>query len=136
MIQNRIYEKRSFVSNDYLLLEISTSPRRSWRARWRSPSARSIATWWRSPLRAFQSTHRRERTAGSRCCRTTRFDKALLSDDEQNQILFAIQSLRAAEQPVDALLSKLGVLVQKETQTGSRWTFSRWGIVQDGHEKV
>ncbi len=27
------------------------------------------------------------------------FDKALLSDDEQNQILFAIQSLRAAEHP-------------------------------------
>ena len=35
------------------------------------------------------------------------FDKALLSDEEQNQILYAIQSLRAVDQPVDALLNKL-----------------------------
>ncbi len=56
------------------------------------------------------------------------FDKALLSDDEQNQILFAIQSLRAAEQPVDALLSKLGGLFQKENANWIEVDFSRWGL--------
>lgn len=56
------------------------------------------------------------------------FDKALLSDDEQNQILFAIQSLRAAEQPVDALLSKLGGLFQKERANWIEVDFSRWGL--------
>ena len=56
------------------------------------------------------------------------FDKALLSDDEQNQILFAIQSLRAAEQPVDALLSKLGGLFQKGNPNWIEVNFSRWGL--------
>lgn len=56
------------------------------------------------------------------------FDKALLSDDEQNQILFAIQSLRATDQPVDALLSKLGGLFQKENASWIEVDFSRWGL--------
>ncbi len=56
------------------------------------------------------------------------FDKALLSDDEQNQILFAIQSLRAAEQPVDALLNKLGGLFQKQNANWIEVNFSRWGL--------
>jgi predicted DNA-binding transcriptional regulator YafY len=56
------------------------------------------------------------------------FDKALLSDDEQNQILFAIQSLKATDQPVDALLSKLGGLFQKENANWIEVDFSRWGI--------
>ncbi len=56
------------------------------------------------------------------------FDKALLSDDEQNQILFAIQSLAAADLNMDTLLSKLGGLFQKP---GTNWIsvdFSRWGF--------
>lgn len=56
------------------------------------------------------------------------FDKALLSDEEQNQILYAIQSLRAAEQPVDALLSKLGGLFQKQNANWIEVNFSRWGL--------
>jgi len=56
------------------------------------------------------------------------FDKALLSDEEQNQILYAIQSLRAAEQPVDALLSKLGGLFQKQNANWIEVDFSRWGL--------
>ena len=56
------------------------------------------------------------------------FDKALLSDDEQNQILFAIQSLKATDQPVDALLSKLGGLFQKENANWIEVDFSRWGL--------
>ncbi len=56
------------------------------------------------------------------------FDKALLTDEEQNQILYAIQSLRAAEQPVDALLSKLGGLFQKQNASWIEVDFSRWGM--------
>ena len=56
------------------------------------------------------------------------FDKALLSDEEQNQILYAIQSLRAAEQPVDALLNKLGGLFQKQNTSWIEVDFSRWGM--------
>ena len=55
------------------------------------------------------------------------FSKALLSDDEQNQILFAMQSLRAADRPVDALLSKLGGMFQKENVRWIEVDFSRWG---------
>ena len=56
------------------------------------------------------------------------FDKALLSDEEQNQILYAIQSLRAVEQPVDALLRKLGGLFQKQNTSWIEVDFSRWGM--------
>ena len=56
------------------------------------------------------------------------FDKALLSDEEQNQILYAIQSLRAVEQPVDTLLHKLGALFQKQNANWIEVDFSRWGM--------
>jgi predicted DNA-binding transcriptional regulator YafY len=56
------------------------------------------------------------------------FDKALLSDEEQNQILYAIQSLRAVDQPVDALLNKLGGLFQKQNSSWIEVDFSRWGM--------
>lgn len=56
------------------------------------------------------------------------FEKALLSDDEQNQILFAIQSLRATNQPVGSLLSKLGGMFQKESANWIEVDFSRWGL--------
>ena len=56
------------------------------------------------------------------------FDKALLSDEEQNQILYAIQSLRAVDQPVDALLNKLGGLFQKQNTNWIEVDFSRWGM--------
>lgn len=56
------------------------------------------------------------------------FDKALLSDDEQNQILFAIQSLSAADLNADALLSKLGGLFQKPETQWISVDFSRWGF--------
>ena len=56
------------------------------------------------------------------------FDKALLTDEEQNQILYAIQSLRAVDQPVDALLNKLGGLFQKQNASWIEVDFSRWGM--------
>lgn len=56
------------------------------------------------------------------------FDKALLSDEEQNQILYAVQSLRAVDQPVDSLLGKLGGLFQKQSTGWIEVDFSRWGM--------
>ncbi|MCE5342900.1 MAG: YafY family protein [Clostridiaceae bacterium] len=54
-------------------------------------------------------------------------NKALLSDTEQNQILFAIQSLRAVDRPMDALLSKLAAVFQKQNVNWIEVDFSRWG---------
>ena len=56
-----------------------------------------------------------------------RFDKALLSDSEQNQLLFAVQSLKAADQQVDDLLSKLGGAFRKPSRDWISVDFSRWG---------
>lgn len=55
-------------------------------------------------------------------------DKALLSDREQNQLLFALQSLRAADLEVDALLSKLGSVFRKQSAGWIEVDFSRWGM--------
>lgn len=57
-----------------------------------------------------------------------RFDKTLLSDAEQNQLLFAVQSLKAADQQVDALLFKLGNAFRKPPQDWITVDFSRWGL--------
>ena len=63
------------------------------------------------------------------------FDKALLSDEEQNQILFAIQSLRAADQQVGALLKKLGAVFQKRNTDWIEADFSRWGLGKVDRER-
>ncbi len=63
------------------------------------------------------------------------FDKALLSDDEQNQILFAIQSLQATDQPVGALLRKLGGMFQKQNTNWIEVDFSRWGLSRVDSER-
>ena len=55
------------------------------------------------------------------------FDKTLLSDTEQKQLLFAIQSLKAADQTMDGLLQKLGGAFQKSPQNWIEVDFSRWG---------
>lgn len=58
------------------------------------------------------------------------FNKALLSDQEQNQLLFSIQSLKAADQDVEALLSKLGGAFQKSSRSWIEVNFSRWGMTE------
>lgn len=55
-------------------------------------------------------------------------DQALLTDEEQNEILFAIQSLRATDQPMDALLDKLGGVFRKQNTGWIEVDFSRWGF--------
>jgi predicted DNA-binding transcriptional regulator YafY len=63
------------------------------------------------------------------------FDKALLSDDEQNQILFAIQSLQVADQDVSKLLQKLGGAFQKVSTNWIEVDFSRWGMRKADNER-
>ena len=58
------------------------------------------------------------------------FDKALLSDAEQNQLLLAVQSLKAADQRVDPLLQKLGAAFQKAPRSWIEVDFSRWGMAR------
>lgn len=57
-----------------------------------------------------------------------RFDKALLSEAEQNQLLFAVQSLKAADQQVGDLLCKLGSAFHKPPRDWIAVDFSRWGL--------
>lgn len=56
------------------------------------------------------------------------FDKTLLSDDEQNELLFAIQSLKVADRNVDTLLQKLGTAFRKPRRNWIEVDFSRWGM--------
>lgn len=63
------------------------------------------------------------------------FNKAMLSDDEQNQILFAIQSLSAAGQPANGLLAKLGAAFQKAATNWIEVDFSRWGFRRTDNQK-
>jgi len=55
------------------------------------------------------------------------FDKTLLTDEEQSQLLFAIQSLQAADLDLDALRLKLGSVFQKNSTNWIEVDFSRWG---------
>lgn len=63
------------------------------------------------------------------------FDKALLSDKEQNQILFALQTLGAADQQVETLLAKLGAAFRKANTNWIEVDFSRWGFQHTDHQK-
>jgi predicted DNA-binding transcriptional regulator YafY len=56
------------------------------------------------------------------------FDKTLLSDEEQNQLLFAIQSLKATDQKIEPLLQKMGAAFQKTPYNWIEVDFSRWGM--------
>lgn len=56
------------------------------------------------------------------------FDKALFSNEEQNQLLFAVQSLKAADLNMQTLLHKLGAAFQKPAYSWIEVDFSRWGM--------
>ncbi|MEL7624986.1 MAG: YafY family protein [Clostridiales bacterium] len=58
------------------------------------------------------------------------FDKTLLSDEEQNQLLFAVQSMKATNQNVEPLLRKMGAAFQKPAHNWIEVDFSRWGMGQ------
>ena len=54
-------------------------------------------------------------------------NKTLLSEDEQNQILFAVQSLQVAGGETQALAQKLSAVFQKTDTNWIEVDFSRWG---------
>jgi len=54
-------------------------------------------------------------------------DNSILTDKEQNEVLFALQSLQATGQSVDLLLTKLGSVFKKESLNWIEVDFSRWG---------
>lgn len=57
-------------------------------------------------------------------------DKAMLSEREQDELLFAVQSLSAANLDTEPLLNKIGAAFQR---TAHRWIevdFSRWGTLR------
>lgn len=64
-----------------------------------------------------------------------RFDKALLSDREQNQLLLALQSLQAADQTVEGLTRKLETTFQKSVTDWISVDFSRWGMQRTDTER-
>lgn len=63
------------------------------------------------------------------------FDKSLLSDEEQDNLLFAVQSLQAADQQVEILLTKLGSIFQKPRVDWIVVDFSRWGLYRKDTKK-
>lgn len=63
-------------------------------------------------------------------------DKAAITEEEQNQILFALQSLGSTEQAGAAdILSKLRALFDKTETDWIEVDFSRWGDVGSNQEK-
>jgi len=62
--------------------------------------------------------------------------KSMISEEEQNQILIALQSLAATEQmDASSILSKLGSLFQKTYTNWIEVDFSRWGNKRLDKEK-
>lgn len=62
------------------------------------------------------------------------FDKSLLSEEEQDKLLFAVQSLKAADQQVNDLLHKLGAAFQRPKVDWIAVDFSRWGLHRNDKE--
>ncbi len=54
-------------------------------------------------------------------------DKSLLSDDEQNEMIFALQSLKAMGCDPERTIAKIGALFQKTAADWIEVDFSRWG---------
>lgn len=63
-----------------------------------------------------------------------KFDKSFLSDREQDEILFALQSFQATNQNMNPLLAKLGTSFQKSNHNWIEVDFSRWGYHKSDSE--
>ena len=63
------------------------------------------------------------------------FNRAMFTDEEQNQILFALQSLNAADRPSDTLLDKLNGMFQRQSMNWIEVDFSRWGYQRVDHKR-
>lgn len=63
------------------------------------------------------------------------FDKSLLSDKEQDQILLALHSTKTADDNADKLIAKLGAIFQKGFKSWIEVDFSRWGQSEADRDK-
>lgn len=64
------------------------------------------------------------------------FNKAAISDEEQNQILFALQSMASTQHiDVNNVLSKLSSLFDKTDTSWIEVDFSRWGNIEPDKER-
>ena len=64
-----------------------------------------------------------------------KFDKSLLTDKEQNELIFALQSIKATEMKSQELITKLSSLFKKQDLDWIEVDFSRWGHRKLDHEK-
>jgi len=63
-------------------------------------------------------------------------NKSILSDTEQNEIISALQSLNALSgAPIDSVLSKMGILFNKNNTNWIDVDFSHWGSDEKEREK-
>lgn len=77
------------------------------------------------------------RNGGIRIMNEFILDKAVLSEQEKQEILTALQSLSAAEcVNISETLNKLSALFRVDSENWLEVDFSRWGNEQDGNEKV
>ncbi len=90
---------------------------------------------WAALNGGVPSTPRRAKTGGVSRCAELRFYKSLLSDEVLNQILYAIQSLRAAGAAGRALLDKPAACFKSGTPTG-RGGLLPLGTEQNGRREV
>lgn len=63
------------------------------------------------------------------------FDKAVVSKEEQQQIIMALQNLSAASPDAGRLLHKMGALFREDTSDWIQVDFSRWGNTDFDQEK-
>lgn len=63
------------------------------------------------------------------------FDKSILSGEERDKLLLAVQSLRAADQEVDNLLYKLGAAFHRPDADWIAVDFARWGLRRTDTER-
>ena len=79
-------------------------------------------------MRVSQSMLNREETAVYTCCRILFWTEAILSENEKQEILTAIQSIFATGYTGEKeLLTKLSAIFNVNTRNWLEVDFSRWG---------
>ncbi len=62
-------------------------------------------------------------------------DKALLTEEEWRQIIYALQSIKLADENVEKLVSKIGTVCGKQEADWIEVDFSRWGHRKEDSDK-
>lgn len=62
-------------------------------------------------------------------------DKALLEEGEWRQILYALQSIKVADENIDKLVAKIGTICGRQETDWIEVDFSRWGHGEEDNKK-